>query len=46
MGGISVGGIVVIIGIVIIVAWSFWIGLLVCLVGLVALGGFAKNKWY
>jgi len=26
--------------------WSFWIGLIVTLVGLVAFGGFAKGKWY
>ena len=26
--------------------WSFLIGLIVALVGLVAFGGFAKGKWY
>jgi hypothetical protein len=26
--------------------WSFWVGLIVALVGLVAFGGFAKGKWY
>jgi hypothetical protein len=26
--------------------WSFWIGLIIALVGLIAFGGFAKGKWY
>jgi hypothetical protein len=26
--------------------WSFWVGLIVALVGLIAFGGFAKGKWY
>ena len=46
LGGISLGGILVIIGIVIAVVWSFWLGLIVALVGLIAFGGFAKGKWY
>jgi hypothetical protein len=44
--GISVGGIIVIVGIVLIFVWSLWIGLIVALVGLVAFGGFARGKWY
>ena len=28
------------------VVWSFWIGLIIALVGLIAFGGFAKGKWY
>ena len=46
IGGITLGGILVIVGIVLIIVWSFWIGLIVGLVGLVAFGGFAKGKWY
>ena len=46
IGGISVGGILVIIGIVVMIAWSFWIGLIVVLIGLIAFGGFARGKWY
>jgi hypothetical protein len=46
IGGISVGGILVIIGIVLMFVWSFWIGLIVALVGLIAFGGFARGKWY
>ena len=44
--GISVGGIIVIVGIVLMIVWSFWIGLIVALVGLIAFGGFARGKWY
>ena len=44
--GIGLGGILVIIGIVVAVVWSLWIGLLIALVGLIAFGGFAKGKWY
>jgi hypothetical protein len=45
-GGITLGGIVVIVGIVLMFAWSFWIGLIVALIGLIAFGGFARGKWY
>jgi hypothetical protein len=46
IGGISLGGILVIIGIVLMFVVSFWIGLIVLLVGLIAFGGFARGKWY
>jgi hypothetical protein len=46
IGGISLGGILVIVGIVVMIAWSFWIGLLVLLIGLIAFGGFARGRWY
>jgi hypothetical protein len=46
VGGISIGGILVIVGIVLAIVWSFWVGLIVAVVGLVAFGGFAKGKWY
>ena len=44
--GIGLGGILVIAGIVIALAWSVLIGVIVAVVGLVAFGGFAKGKWY
>ena len=44
--GIGLGGILVIVGIVLMIVWSFWLGLIVTLVGLIAFGGFAKGKWY
>src|SRR4051794_13152204 len=45
-GGIGLGGILVIVGIILMIVWSFWIGLIIALIGLIAFGGFAKGKWY
>ena len=45
-GGIGVGGVVVIAGVVVALFWSFWIGLIIVLIGLVAFGGFVRGKWY
>jgi dipeptide/tripeptide permease len=45
-GGITVGGIIVVIGIVLMFVWSFWIGLIIALVGLIFFGGFARGRWY
>jgi hypothetical protein len=44
--GLTLGGALVIAGILIVIFWSFWIGLIVGLVGLVAFGGFARGRWY
>ena len=46
IGGIGLGGVLVIIGIVLALFWSVWIGIIVALVGLVAFGGFARGRWY
>jgi hypothetical protein len=46
IAGISTGGIIVIIGIILMIVWSFWVGLIVTLIGLIAFGGFARGKWY
>jgi hypothetical protein len=46
IAGISVGGLIVIAGILLMIFWSLWIGLIVVLVGLIAFGGFARGKWY
>lgn len=46
IGGISLGGILVVVGIVLMFTVSFILGLIVLLVGLVAFGGFARGKWY
>jgi hypothetical protein len=46
IGGISLGGIIVIVGIVLMIVWSFWIGLIITLIGLIAFGGFARGRWY
>lgn len=45
-GGISLGGVLVIVGIVLMIVSSFWLGLIITLIGLVAFGGFARGKWY
>jgi hypothetical protein len=45
-GGITLGGIIVIVGIVVMIVWSFWIGLIIALLGLIAFGGFARGRWY
>jgi hypothetical protein len=46
MGGIGLGGILVIVGIVVAIIWSLWLGIIIALIGLVAFGGFARGKWY
>ena len=45
-GGLTLGGIIVIVGIILIFVWSLWIGLIIALVGLVFFGGFARGRWY
>jgi hypothetical protein len=44
--GLTLGGAIVIAGIVIAIFWSVIIGVIVALVGLVAFGGFARGRWY
>jgi hypothetical protein len=46
MGGISLGGILVIVGILLAIFWNLWIGLIIALIGLLAFGGFARGRWY
>ena len=46
IGGISLGGILVIIGIVVALLWSVILGVILIVVGLIAFGGFARGKWY
>jgi hypothetical protein len=45
-GGISVGGILVIIGIVVALVWSTVLGIIIALIGLIAFGGFVRGRWY
>jgi hypothetical protein len=45
-GGLTLGGILVALGIVLIFVWNLWVGLIVALVGLVFFGGFARGRWY
>jgi hypothetical protein len=46
MGGIGLGGILVIVGIVLAIFWSVWIGIIIALIGLIVFGGFARGRWY
>ena len=46
IGGISLGGILVIIGIVVAIVWSLVLGIIIALIGLIAFGGFARGRWY
>ena len=46
MAGISLGGVIVIIGVVIAIFWSLWLGIVVALIGLLLFGGFARGRWY
>jgi hypothetical protein len=45
-GGLTLGGIIVLFGILLLIFWSFWIGLVITLVGLIFFGGFARGRWY
>jgi hypothetical protein len=45
-GGISLGGIIVIVGIVVMLVWSVLLGIIIVLIGLIAFGGFARGRWY
>jgi len=44
--GLTLGGGMVIAGILIAVFWSVVLGVIVALVGLLAFGGFARGRWY
>ena len=46
IGGITIGGIVVIVGILIMLFVSILLGAIVTIIGLVAFGGFVRGKWY
>jgi dipeptide/tripeptide permease len=45
-GGVTLGGVIVIIGIVVMLVWSILVGLIIVLIGLIAFGGFARGRWY
>jgi hypothetical protein len=46
IGGLSLGGIIVIVGIIVAIFWSLLLGIIIALVGLLAFGGFVRGKWY
>jgi hypothetical protein len=43
---LTLGGIIVIVGILLILFVSIWLGVIVTLIGLIAFGGFARGRWY
>jgi hypothetical protein len=45
-GGLTIGGVIVIIGIVVAIFWSVLWGVIIALIGLLAFGGFARGRWY
>ena len=44
--GITLGGIIVIVGILVLIFWSVILGIIIILLGLIAFGGFSRGKWY
>jgi Uncharacterized protein conserved in bacteria (DUF2188) len=46
IGGITTGGVIVIVGIVVAIFWSLILGIIIALIGLVAFGGFVRGRWY
>ena len=46
MAGLTIGGVIVIAGVVIAIFWSVIVGIIVALVGLLAFGGFVRGRWY
>ena len=46
VAGLTLGGAIVIAGIVIALVWSVVLGVIVALIGLIAFGGFARGRWY
>ena len=45
-GGTTLGGIIVIVGILIALFWSLIVGIIVIALGLIAFGGFVRGRWY
>jgi hypothetical protein len=46
VGGLSLGGIIVIIGIILLFVSPVWLGIIVILIGLIVFGGFSRGRWY
>ena len=46
VAGLTLGGAIVVAGIVIAIFWSVVVGVIVALIGLLAFGGFARGRWY
>jgi hypothetical protein len=46
MAGLTLGGAIVIAGVLIAIFWSVIVGIIVALIGLIAFGGFVRGRWY
>ena len=46
LAGISVGGVLIIVGIVVAIAWSLVVGVIIILFGVVAFGAFSRGRGY
>jgi hypothetical protein len=44
--GLSLGGGLVIAGVLVALIWSLLLGVIIAVIGLAAFGGFVKGKWY
>ena len=44
--GLTLGGIIVVVGILVLLFWSVILGIIIILLGLIAFGGFARGRWY
>jgi hypothetical protein len=44
--GLTIGGVIVIIGIIVAIVYSVLWGIIIALIGLLAFGGFARGRWY
>jgi hypothetical protein len=42
---VGIGAILVIVGIIVLIIWSLWLGLILIILGLL-LGGFRRGRWY
>ena len=36
----------VIVGIIVAIVWSLWLGIIIALIGLIAFGGFVRGRWF
>jgi hypothetical protein len=44
--GLTLGGIIVIAGILVLLFWNIWVGIIIILIGLIAFGGFSRGRWF
>ena len=46
MAGLTLGGAIVIAGVLVAIFGSVIVGIIVALIGLIAFGGFVRGRWY